>query len=73
MQRYVLAAAVFAALTGAACAEPAYDTAIDAAAARIVAEHVGEIRGGFSYDQVPEFVAPVDWHPRRWKSGPRPA
>ena len=37
MQRYVLAAAAFAALTGAARAEPAYDTAIDAAAIALAA------------------------------------
>ena len=68
MKRFALAAAVLAAFTGLASAEAQYDYAIDRAAAKIVAEKMGNLRGGFSYDQVPEFVEAVDWHPAAWKT-----
>lgn len=68
MYRIVLAATALAALTGAALAEPTYDRRIEAAAARIVARDIGGLRGGFAYDQVPEFVEAVDWHPTAWSA-----
>lgn len=37
-----------------------YDRNIEEAATRIVAEKMGEIRGGFGADQKPVFVKPID-------------
>jgi len=68
MYRIVLAATALAALTGAVLAEPTYDRRIDEAAARIVAKKIGDIRGGFAYDQIPDFVEAVDWHPAAWSA-----
>lgn len=62
MGRILLAAAVLAAMTTGATAEARYDRSIDQAAAAIVAEKIGVIRGGFEFDEMPEFVSPVDWH-----------
>jgi len=73
MYRIVLAATALAALTGAALAEPKYDRRIDEAAARIVAQRIGELRGGFAYDQLPDFVEAVDWHPASWTAVSHPA
>ena len=77
MHRILLAAAAFAALVGTASAQPTarptYDSRIDEAAARIVAEKIGDIRGGFDFDQVPAFVHAVDWHPAAWASISHPS
>lgn len=43
-------------LTGAASAETRYDRRIEEAAIGIVAEKIGDIRGGFSFDARPVFV-----------------
>lgn len=37
-------------------AEPRYDHALEEAAARIAAAKMGDIRGGFSFGQRPQFV-----------------
>lgn len=66
MYRTLLAAAAFAALAGTSAAQPAYDSRIDEAAARIVAEKIGDLRGSFAYDEMPVFVHAVDWHPAAW-------
>jgi len=63
MTRLILAAAL-AAFASAASAQPEFDSKIDKAAAAIVAGKIGEIRGGFAYDQMPQFVRPVDWSRR---------
>lgn len=67
--RFVFAAALLVTTAGFASAEPEPDHAIAAAAARIVAQNIGAIRGGFSFDEIPDFVVAVDWHPHAW-SGP---
>jgi hypothetical protein len=55
----VLWAGAFAAaiLTGGASAETRYDRSIEHAAKTIVAQKIGDIRGGFSFDAKPMFVA----------------
>jgi hypothetical protein len=68
MYRIVLAATALAAMTGAALAEPTYDRRIEEAAAQIVAAKIGDLRGGFAYDQIPDFVEAVDWHPQAWSA-----
>ena len=68
MHRIVLAVTALAALAGSARGEPTYDRRIDEAAARIVASKIGDIRGGFAYDQMPDFVEAVDWHPQAWNA-----
>jgi len=66
MSRIILAAAMLAAAASGAAAEARYDRSIDRAAAAIVAGKIGDIRGGFEFDQMPEFVRPVDWHRSAW-------
>jgi hypothetical protein len=41
-------------------AEHRYDRKLEQAAMRIVAEKIGDIRGGFSYGQKPRFVVAQD-------------
>lgn len=59
----ILAAALFVSATVAAAAQPRYDSSLAQAAAAIVADRIGEIRGGFDYDEMPEFVRPIEWGP----------
>lgn len=86
MYRVAIAAAALATLTaiGPAHADrgPAdadYDRSIDAAAARIVAGKMGELRGGFDYRTRPKMTpAAVDRQstgavPRGWQAGLAPA
>lgn len=42
--------------TTAAWGQPRYDKKIEAAASRIIAEKMGELRGTFSWDEKPRFV-----------------
>lgn len=68
MVRFIVAAGAIAIATCGASAEARYDRKIDQAAAAIVAGKIGEIRGGFEFDQMPEFVRPVDWRRSRWNA-----
>jgi hypothetical protein len=68
MRRIILAATVLAATACSAAAETRYDRSIDQAAAAIVAEKIGDIRGGFDFNEMPEFVHPVDWHRAVWRA-----
>ena len=55
--KVLCAGAVLAAiLTGSASAEMRYDRNIEDAAKTIVAQKIGDIRGGFSFDARPMFV-----------------
>jgi predicted dehydrogenase len=70
MRRIVIAAAaLITGVTGTA-AQQRYDGALEKAAAAIVAGKIGEIRGGFAYDRLPEFVRPVDWRRAAWNIEP---
>ena len=61
MGRIILAAAALTVVLTAAAAQPRHDISLEKAAAAIVAQKIGEIRGGFDYDAMPEFVRPIDW------------
>jgi len=78
MRTLLCAVAVSAAIVAPAGAETRYDRNLEKAVLGIVAGKMGDIRGGFSYKQVPQFVvvpdaastvsAPVE-RPRREASG----
>ncbi|MCA0012445.1 hypothetical protein LB561_17030 [Mesorhizobium sp. B292B1B] len=62
MRTFLYGTAVFAVMVVPAAAETRYDRNLEKAAAGIVAGKMGDIRGGFSYKQVPQLVpdaAPV--------------
>jgi hypothetical protein len=78
MIRIALAGLALATLSAAAEARPDYDSSIDAAAARIVAEKIGDLRGSFDYRTPPRMTPAVDRAstgslPRRQRDGLRPA
>ena len=58
--RPLICAAAMLALAASAAAGERYDRKLEQAAMRIVAENIGDIRGGFSYRQKPRFVAAPD-------------
>ena len=58
MIRLLSGAALLAAFAAPAAAEPRYDIKLEKAVMKIVAARIGDIRGGFSYEKMPEFVAP---------------
>ncbi len=60
MKSTILAALLLAAIQGQALADQPYDRSIEAAAVRIVAAKMGDIRGGFALDHKPAFVQPID-------------
>ncbi|MER8974344.1 MULTISPECIES: hypothetical protein [unclassified Mesorhizobium] len=62
-------AAIFAASAG---AETRYDRKLEEAVMGIVAGKIGEIRGGFSYKQAPQFVVMPDTLPKASSSADRP-
>ncbi|MER9018842.1 hypothetical protein [Mesorhizobium sp. M0898] len=62
-------AAIFAASAG---AETRYDRKLEEAVMGIVAGKIGEIRGGFSYRQAPQFVIVPDTLPKAPSSADRP-
>ncbi|MER8590180.1 MULTISPECIES: hypothetical protein [unclassified Mesorhizobium] len=62
-------AAIFAASAG---AETRYDRKLEEAVMGIVAGKIGEIRGGFSYKQAPQFVVMPDTSPKASISVDRP-
>lgn len=85
MYRTAIAAAALATLAAIApahaerdAARAEYDRSIDAAAARIVAGKMGELRGGFDYRTAPKMTPAVDRQstgsvPLRWEAGLAPA
>lgn len=60
MYRITLAALLAAASAGVAHAAPEYDSSIDRAAAAIVAEKLGDLRGGFAIGEKPRMTSAVD-------------
>jgi len=76
MNRFLCGIAFLALAAAPAKAETRYDRNLEKAAMDIVAGKIGDIRGGFSYKQVPQLVVlpetppavPVD-PPRRQASG----
>jgi hypothetical protein len=72
MRSIISAVAVLAICTGGAAAQPRHDLSLEKAAAAIVAQKMGEIRGSFDFDATPEFVRPVDWRPGVWRAGSEP-
>ena len=57
MQRFLAAAAVLVAIGAPSSAEVKYDRSIEAAAARILAAKIGDIRGSFAPGEEPVFVS----------------
>lgn len=55
-----------------ATAETRYDRKLEEAVMGIVAGKIGEIRGGFSYKQAPQFVVVPDTLPKASSSADRP-
>ncbi len=56
MTRILLGAAVLALVAGTAHAEQKYDRTLEQAAVDIVAAKMGDLRGGFAYDEAPRLV-----------------
>ncbi|PBC11667.1 hypothetical protein [Mesorhizobium sp. WSM3859] len=85
MKSFLCGVALLAALAAPVAAETRYDRNIEKAAMDIVAGKMGNIRGGFSYKQRPQFVvlpdapppAPVPAEPPHKEAsgndGPKPA
>ncbi|WP_027142347.1 hypothetical protein [Mesorhizobium sp. WSM3626] len=80
MKTLLCGAAFLAVMVLPAAAETPYDRNLEKAALGIVAGKIGDIRGGFSYKQVPQLVvlpdpappsAVVTEHPREQASGNR--
>ena len=72
MSRIILAVAALTVVVMGAAAEPRHDISLEKSAAAIVAQKMGEIRGGFDFDAMPEFVRPIDWRPLTWRTGNDP-
>lgn len=56
MIRLLSGAAFLAAMAASAAAEPRHDLRLEQAAMKIVAQRIGEIRGGFSHQETPVFI-----------------
>ena len=56
MIRLLSGAAFLAVLAAAAAAEPRHDVRLEQAAMKIVAQRIGDIRGGFSHEETPVFI-----------------
>ncbi|TIX24179.1 hypothetical protein [Mesorhizobium sp.] len=74
MKTLLCGAALCAAIVAPAAAETRYDRSLEKAAMGIIAGKMGDIRGGFSYKQVPQLVvvpapAAVIEHPREEATG----
>ncbi|TGQ35709.1 MULTISPECIES: hypothetical protein [unclassified Mesorhizobium] len=77
MRTLLCGVALAAAIVAPAAAETRYDRNLEKAVMGIVAGRMGDIRGGFSYTQVPQFVvlpdavstASVPEHPHNEVSG----
>lgn len=60
MIRIAVAGLALATLSAVAEARPDHDASIDAAAAKIVAAKIGELRGGFAFGATPKMMRAVD-------------
>lgn len=60
MNRSICAAVALAFVAVPASAAHRYDRKLEQAAMKIVAQNIGDIRAGFSYDQKPRFVVVQD-------------
>jgi hypothetical protein len=56
MIRLLSGAAFLAVMAASAAAEPRHDLRLEQAAMKIVAQRIGEIRGGFSHQETPVFI-----------------
>jgi hypothetical protein len=56
MIRLLSGAALSAVMAASAAAEPRHDLRLEQAAMKIVADRIGEIRGGFSHEEKPVFI-----------------
>jgi hypothetical protein len=56
MIRLLSGAALLAVMAASAAAEPRHDVRLEQAAMQIVAQKVGDIRGGFSHEEKPVFI-----------------
>ncbi|MBZ9682078.1 MULTISPECIES: hypothetical protein [unclassified Mesorhizobium] len=63
MKTLLCGAAFLAVMVVPAAAETPYDRNLEKAAIGIVAGKMGDIRGGFSYKQIPQLVMPPDPSP----------
>lgn len=63
MKSVLCGAALLIAMIAPAAAETRYDRNLEKAAVNIVAGKMGNIRGGFSYKQRPQFVVPPEAAP----------
>jgi hypothetical protein len=71
MKTTVLAALLLIAIPASALAGQQYDRSVEAAAIRIVAAKMGDLRGGFALDHKPTFVQPIDRSHPTHLSAPR--
>ncbi|TPM35066.1 hypothetical protein [Mesorhizobium sp. B2-3-4] len=72
MKTLLCGVAVLAVTAASASAETPYDRNLEKAAVGIVAGKMGDIRGGFSYRQVPQLVVVPDAAPRPAVTAERP-
>jgi hypothetical protein len=56
MIRLLCGAAILAVLAASAAAGPRHDVRLELAAMQIVAQRIGDIRGGFSHEETPVFI-----------------
>jgi hypothetical protein len=56
MIRLLRGAAFLAVMAASAAAEPRHDVRLEQAVMKIVAQRIGEIRGGFSHQETPVFI-----------------
>jgi cytochrome c556 len=56
MIRLLSGAVLLAVMAASAAAEPRHDVRLEQAAMKIVAQKVGDIRGGFSHEEKPVFI-----------------
>jgi hypothetical protein len=72
MRHLICASAALAFVVAPAGAEHRYDRKLEQAAMRIVAENIGDIRGGFSYGQKLRFVMAQDALPQGIEPSQKP-
>jgi hypothetical protein len=56
MKKTIVCAAALVAFAKPAMAEAKYDRQLEKAVMEIVAKNIGELRGGFDYDEKPVFI-----------------
>lgn len=71
MRMHLCGAALLVAVAAPAKTETLYDRNLEEAAMKIVAGKMGDIRGGFSYRQAPQFVVVPDKMASPIVEGPR--